>query len=503
MADAPQSASLGSRTVQGAAWSAASRAGQQLLQTASTAVLARLLGPGAYGVMAMANFFINFLQQISDLGTGAAVIQRDHLDDGLLDSIFWFNVSISLAAAGLLWAIAPLAVTFYREPQVAPVLRALTLSVLLTGAGIVQQSLLVRRMEYRKLAIVELASGFLAAIVAIVLAWRGAGVWSLVGASITSSGVTAGLSWLFSGWRPRLRGGLGQVRSVASFSLNLSAFTLVNYFARNAGQFVVGRYLGAAALGYFQLSYSLMLYPIQNVSGVLGRVMFSAFARMQGDPGRLRSSYVRVIAVIAAITTPMMLGMFVTVEPLVRVFLGARWLPVVPLVTVLAPVGLLQAITSPVGQIYMATGRTDLMFRVGLASSAAQVIAYLAGLPWGVEGVVAAYAAVNVLLFFPLTAVPFRLIRLRYRPFFSALRAVLGFSAAMAGIAALWRAAIEAAGVHSPLAVLLSTSLVGAAAYTAMLLAGRPAVLADLLRPLSGTGLAPLRRFAERFGPAA
>lgn len=502
--DQPNSSSvnLGSRTVKGASWSAVSRVGQQILQVISMGILARLLGPGAYGLMAMATSFLNFLQQIGDMGTGSAVIQRDQLDDALTDSIFWFNILVGALAGALILAITPLAVLFYREPQVAPVLRTLSLTVPLTALGIVHQSLLIRHMEYRKLAIIELGTGLLASLSAVIAAWKGAGVWSLVLAAIVNTGATSILSWFLCGWRPTRHIDLKQIRSVASYSFNLSGFVVVNYFARNAGHFFVGRFLGATALGYYQLAYTLMLYPLQNITGVLGRVLFSAFARIQHDNERLSSGFVRVISVINAITAPMMLGLFITVDPLIRVFLGGKWLPLVPLVSWLAPVGLMQSVSSPVGQIYLAKGRTDLMFRVGTVSTICQVLSYIAGIPWGVQGVVISYALVNIPMFFLGTFFPFRLIGLRYRVLFASLRPAFLLSVVMTVCVAVWRFGLEGLGLHHAPTLLASTVAVGVLVYGGLMLVRKPPVVEDLLRPFAESGWPPLQRLAVRLTTA-
>ena len=499
MPELARPASLTQKTVSGAAWSGISRAVQQGLQLLSTMVLARLLGPSAYGLMAMASFFTNFLQQISDLGTGSAVIQREHLEERFLSSVFWLNVAAGSLAALIVWIISPWAVRIYREPELARVLAVLALSFPITGAGIVQQSLLIRAMEFRKLAVVEVGSSALSAVVGVVLAWKGAGVWSLVASSLTLTSASTILSWLFSGWWPRMAPVWREIASIASFSLNLTGFVVVNYFARNAGHLIVGRVLGAAALGYYQMAYTTMLYPLQNVTGVLGRVLFSAFAQIQHDNERFRAGYLRSSAVIAAITFPMMLGIMVTASPLVSVILGAKWAPVAPLLLFLAPVGLFQSVASTVGQIFLAKGRTDWMFRLVLVFAPVQIAGYLAGSPWGIEGVAIGYAVANLVLAYPTFAVPFRLVGLRVSALLATLAPGAAIAFAMALVALGWRMGVEFLGAQ-PRLVLSTTVLVGIVAYGVLLLRFRPPVLTDLAQLLAHTRLPALQRIAGKYG---
>ncbi len=500
MSETVQPASLTQKTVSGAAWSGVSRAVQQGVQLLSTMILARLLGPSVYGLMAMASFFTNLLQQIGDLGTGSAVIQRDRLEERFLSSVFWLNVAAGSVAAVIVWIISPWAVKIYREPELARVLSVLALSFPIAGAGIVQQALLVRAMEFRKLAVVEIGSAALSALVGIVLAWNGAGVWSLVASSLTLTTTSTLLSWLLSGWWPRLAADWSEIASIASFSLNLTGFVVVNYFARNAGHLVVGRLLGSVALGYYQMAYTTMLYPVQNVTSVLGRVLFSALAQIQNDHERFRAGYLRASAVIAAITFPMMLGIMVTATPLVTVVLGAKWAPVAPLLLFLAPVGLFQSVASPVGQIFLAKGRTDLMLRLALFFGPVQIAGYLAGSPWGLQGVAIGYAVANLVLAYPNFAVPFRLVSLRLSALLAALAPGAAIAAAMAAGALGWRMGLEAWGEQRPRLVLITTVLVGILVYVALLLKFRPPVLADLAQMLAHTRVGALRRLASKYG---
>jgi PST family polysaccharide transporter len=394
---------------------------------------------------------------------------------------------------------SPLVAAFYREPQVIPVLNVLALSFPVASLGTVPQSLLVRNMEYRRLAIIEISAASAAAGAAMLLAWAGAGVWSLVAAALINATITTILSFVLSGWRAIRGMEWAHLRAVSSYGLNLSGFVIINYFARNAGHLLVGRSLGREALGYYQMAYTLMAYPLQNVTGVLGRVLFSAFARLQEDHERFRSACTRALTVIAALCFPILLGLMVTAEPLIRVFLGGKWLPVIPLAMVLVPVGLTQCLISPLGQVYLAKGRADLMFRIGLLSSSLQIAGYWGGLHWGLQGVVGGYAVANVILLWPALAVPFGLIGLRFRTVAGALAPVAALTLLMAAAALGWRLGFERWGTAAPLPVLTSTAAMGVLAYVLLMLWLRPAVLGDLLQPLAGVPLAPLRRLVAKY----
>ena len=219
--------------------------------------------------------------------------------------------------------------------------------------------------------------------VVVTLACLHAGVWSLVAGTLTSAVISSILLWATSKWQPSLLFSWMEVRSVMNFGLNLSAFNLFNYFARNSDNAIVGRYLGSASLGFYQLAYNIMLFPVQGIAQMLTQVMFPAFSEIQHDNERFRRVYLRTCSSIALITFPLMAGAAILAEPLIRTFYGPRWVNVIPVLTILAPVGLVQSIVTTSGVIYAAKGRTDLMFKVGGTASVLYVISFFVGLPWG------------------------------------------------------------------------------------------------------------------------
>lgn len=211
----------------------------------------------------------------------------------------------------------------------------------------------------------------------------------------------------------------------------MTGFNLFNYFARNADSVLIGRFLGAQDLGYYSLAYRLLLYPLQTVSHVIGRVMFPVYAQLQTDDARFRRAYLKTTGAIAFVTFPMMLGLMMCARPFVLTLFGAQWMPVIPLVMILAPVGMLQSIVTTVGAIYLAKGRTDYMLRWGIVTGILAMVAFAIGLPWGVRGVAVAYALATAICLIPNCVIPFRLIQLRIGELRSALLRPFICSAAM------------------------------------------------------------------------
>jgi PST family polysaccharide transporter len=269
-----------------------------------------------------------------------------------------------------------------------------------------------------------------------------------------------------------------QIRSIASYSLNLSGFNVLNYFNRNADNAIVGRYLGATPLGYYQLAYNIMLYAVQNLTAVIGRALFPAFTKVQDDNVRFRNAYVKGVSMIAAITFPLMAALMGTATPLVQVAFGPKWHPVAQLLVILAPVGLIQSVVSNVGQIYFAKGRTDWMLRWGLLSAVVVIPSFFLGLNWGISGIAWAYLIANVLLLYPALAIPFHLIELRMNTFLKPLLPILGCSLLMLCVLLLITPQIQAWKAPDQLVTLICA---GMATYSVALLVIRPAAAMHFL----------------------
>ena len=478
VSDEPAQPTLTQKAVTGTAWSALSTVGKQILSIASVATVARMLGPSAYGVMAMANLLILLIGTIRDLGTGTAIIQRATISDRLLSSLFWVNLLVGLGAASLVAGGSPFMAQFFHTPVLLPILSVLSISFWLSSCGIVHNSLLFREMQYKKIAIADLSSAFIAYLVALTCAYRGLGVWSLVFANLSNSLSSTLFYWIFAPWRPRLIFDRNEVRSVTGFSLNLSGFVLMNYFSRNADNIIVGKVRGQSELGDYQMAYNLMLTPLSNITAVIAQVTFPAFSRIQQDNQRFRSAYVRQSMLVGLITFPLMAGMGVLADPMIRAILGAKWVGAIPIFQILAPVGLMQSIWTLVGQIYTAKARTDLMFRMGLATSIVLVIAFLVGVRSGATGVATAYALTFLfLIIYPTFAVPFKLIELRFRDFVTALSPQLLITLCMSIVCFAWLQLLNRVGVLNAWSRLLSTAFLGALVYIALMVMFRPVVM--------------------------
>jgi O-antigen/teichoic acid export membrane protein len=429
---------LQQHAVSGVKWSSVSQFGQQGLQIITVVILARLLKPSDFGLVGMATIVIGFGALFKDLGTSAAVIQRKILSEELLSSIYWINTGFGFFVTVTIYLISPLVADFFQETRVEPLLQTLSLIFFISGLSILQQAILERELAFSKLAKVEIIAALIGSFVGISSAMLGYGAWSLVYQTLAVALVTTVLLWTASSWRPKLFFHWKEVKAISSYSLNLTGFNIFNYVVRNTDYLLIGKFLGAKNLGYYTLAYQIMLYPLQSISSVIGRVMFPVYSTIQDDIARFRNAYLKVGGAIALVTFPMMFGLWGLVEPFVLTVFGPQWDPVILLLAILAPAGMIQSVGTTVGSIYQAKGRTDWMFRWGVAAGMIFISAFLIGLQWGIVGVAAAYTIASLLLAYPNFAIPFRLIDLSMGNLYDALWRPFAASLIMlAGILAL------------------------------------------------------------------
>lgn len=399
--------------VSGIKWTSVSTFGRRILALLANIILARLLAPADFGLVAMAAVVLGFIDIFKDLGTGAALIQRKNVSEGLLSSIFWFNVGFGLFATIAAIACAPLIAHMYKEPRVIPILIGMSVSFFMSALTIVHSCLLQRQMAFVTLAKIEVASAVVSYIVGIGAALLGHGVWSLVYQVVTNSAVFMVLIWFASSWRPRLIFVWLEVKSVMHYSLNLASFNVFYYFAQNVDNLLIGRYLGSEALGYYDLAYRLMTFPMQAISAVFGKVMLPYYAQAQDDLARFRQGFMRSASAIAFVTFPMMLGLLAVREHFVLTLFGTQWTPVIGLLALFAPLAAIRSVATTTGSIYMAMGRADLQLRWGVFTSLFVIGGLAIGLQWGIFGVAAGFTIATLLLLYPTFAIPFRLIGMR------------------------------------------------------------------------------------------
>lgn len=451
-------------------------------------ILARLLAPEAFGVVAVAMTAVLAFEVVKELGTGAAIIQRTEVDQNLLSAVFWFNVLTGALAAAALAAGAPWVAQLFGTPEATDVVRAMALVLLVGGVAQNHHAILRREMRFTGVAAVEMTGALTNGVLSITLALTGAGVWSIVWGTVAGTVAGTVLAWISSRWRPSLRFDPRALRLIAGYSLNFAGYAVTNFLLQNADKWLVGRLLGAGALGIYSMGQRTISYPVQSISQVLMTVLFPAFARIQDDLDALRRGYLRATGAVAFVTFPVMFGAAVVAGPLVSVTLGPQWTELVPLLWFMAPAGALQALLSAVNSVYGATGRSAHLFRWGVASGLASMAAFVVGILLGdLLGLAIAYLLVVVLLFPVGSYFALRLIELPLHRLFRSLAPYAVLTAAMSAVSALVVHGGGRLGWSDPLCLGLAVAA-GMLTYLGLALLLRPPALADTLLVVRGRG---------------
>lgn len=418
----------------GIKWLSIARFSKQAFQFITLIILARLLNPDDFGLMASAMVVIGLLNILRDMGLSAAIIQRKSVNDSLLSTLFWLSLIIGIFAATCLIIISHFIAEFYKTPPLEFILQVLSIGFLISSLTLIHQALLEKELKFNLLAKIEIFATLFGAVVGILLAFNNFGVWSLVFQNLVNISIVSLFLWFNSSFRPKLHFKFYEVKKVANYSVNLAGFNVVNYFVRNSDYVLIQKYLGENLLGFYNLAYRIMLYPLQNITTVISRVMFPVYSKLQDDNEKFRSSYIELTNLIALVTFPLMLWVMAVSDIFIISLFGSKWESVIPLLIILAPIGMIQSVYTPAGVIYQTKGRTDWWFRWGIFTGILFVSAFLIGIKWGIIGVAIAYLIANLITIYPGLAIPFRLIDLRVKIFILSFGKTLWMSTIMVSL---------------------------------------------------------------------
>jgi PST family polysaccharide transporter len=393
---------LAGRSVRGGAVTVAAQIVKIVMQFGVTIVLARLLKPEAFGLVAMVAVVLTFLETFKDLGLSAATVQRPTITHEEVSTLFWVNVGLGLVAALLMVPLAPLLAWFYGEPQLVHITLVLGIGFALSGLSTQHLALLRRQMRFSALATIQMGAEILGMAAAVAAAWLGADFWALIIQRLVWSAVMAGGGWLWSGWMPGKPAALSSVRELLGFGGNVTGSNLVNLFVRNLDQVLIGWYWGAYPLGLYDRAYKILLLPINNLNAPLFSVAMPALSRLANDPERYRRTYLGMVEKLSMVTMPCAALLVAAPDLVVRLLFGSQWTAATPIVAWLGLASLYQPVTYTCSWLFMTQNRTDEMLRWGMIGSAMTAAAIVIGLPFGAVGVAVSFALSGICVRVPM-----------------------------------------------------------------------------------------------------
>jgi PST family polysaccharide transporter len=395
-------AELGQRSARGGAVTLAAQVCKFGLSMSSAVVLARLLTPQDYGLIGMVAILVGFLGMFQYLGLSTATIQWSDLNHQQVSALFWMNIALSAAIMLVTIAAAPFAAWFYKEPRLIGITIGYAVSILVTGLYIQHEAILIRQMRFAMTAVIEVSAMAIGLGAAIVAAIYGARYWALVINQLVLAVISVIGMWAACRWRPSWPRRSAGVRSMLSFGRNVTGFNVMQYFARNADNALIGKFWGAYELGLYSRAYQMLLMPMQQINAPLAAVAVPTLSRLADSPARYRDAYLKILEKLVMITMPLGALMIATSDWLVLLLLGPQWKETGTIFMLLGIAAIIQPVTKTSWWLFSTQGRSRDLFHWGIISAVIAVGSIVAGLPWGAKGVAATYAISDLCVATPL-----------------------------------------------------------------------------------------------------
>ncbi|QEL24133.1 lipopolysaccharide biosynthesis protein [Bosea sp. F3-2] len=465
--------------------------GRVLIKILSTMILARLLAPSDYGLIAMATTFTGFLGLFSSLGLYHATIQCDSISLDQSSTLFWIVLLIGFVLFILCIALSPAIALFYGDPNLISVTIIIGTGFIFSGAGIQHGALLSRQMRYGTSALIDISSEFISTAAAIYLALIGYGYYALAFMIVLQPLVaTIGL-WCSTRWFPTRPRFSTQIAPMLRFGRAMTLTSAVTYIANNLQKVLIGKFWGEEAIGLYGRGSYLISFPIDTLNNAIGEVAFNALSKVKRDAARLRRSFLQIYTCVVALTLPITTACALFADDVIAILLGPNWSAVVPIFRLLTPAVLVFAINSPIGWLLSALGMADRGLKIALISAPLLLLAVMAGLPYGPNGVALSYSAIMLLKAAPVTAWALRGTGIHFRDVFTGLRGALTASV-IAGIIS-YTVKVELLAAAPPFVRLALVVALFSVTYVVVLLRSttHKAVISDVLQTAKSLGIDP------------
>ncbi|WP_114952857.1 lipopolysaccharide biosynthesis protein [Sphingosinicella terrae] len=388
--------SFGRTAARGAAHIGTAQAVKVFLSIASTIVVARILSPVEYGIVAMAAPVAAFLIMFQNLGLNHATVQSKTLSASQSNSLFWVNMGASAAIVVAMLALAPVVAWFYGDPRPGYVTAASALTVLISGSALQHMALLNRAMRFpaiSRITIISSVATFVATVGAALLLRN---YWALWVGTFIGTFVGVVLTWWSSAWRPSIRVSFAGVGEMVRFGGSLTGFNFFDFIARHIDNVLIGRVWGSAALGLYDRSFRLMMFPLQNINAPISRVMVPVLSRLQDEPERFRRSYLTAAQAIALAAVPGIAVAGATSDRLIPFLLGDQWSGAAPIFFWFSIAALTKPLSNTTGWLFIATGQGRALLKWGIVSGITTLLAIVIGVQWGATEVAMALAIRSV-----------------------------------------------------------------------------------------------------------
>ena len=371
----------------GVAWSIAEKVGSMLLQMVVSIVVARLLVPEDFGVMAILTFFTALALVMVDSGFSQTLIRKESPSSEDYRSVFAFNIAVSVVLYGILVAVAPAVARYYELPVIADIAPVLFLLLPINALCVIQNTIFTREFRFRLLSQATFTASLVAGVVAIAMALAGCGVWSLVGQRIATLAVKTLILWFRSDWRPSFHFSMKPVREMAPFSFRLLTTDLISSIYNNISQMFIGKIYSADALGFFNQAQKFKDLPLTSAMQSVQSVTYPALSQIGDQREKFAESYRQVLMVVAFMLFPVMVGITAVAEDLFALLLGEKWMPTVPYLQILCLTGLFQPLAMIAYNVLKVKSNGAIILRLEVAKKTLMTLILALTIPHSIKAV--------------------------------------------------------------------------------------------------------------------
>jgi O-antigen/teichoic acid export membrane protein len=369
--------SLQKKTISGLFWTFSQQFSVQLISFVVSIILARLLIPAEFGLIAMIAIFIGIGNILIDSGLTSSLIRTNAISQRDLSTVFYVNVISSIVIYLIIFFFAPAIAAFYKQPALRLIIRVYTLSFIINSFATVQATLLSKEMNFKKQMIIQIPIVIVSGVAGIIMAYNGLGVWTFVWMNLINASLNVLLHWINSEWYPKLIFDWPSFRKHIKFGYKLMFSGLLDQFFENLYAIIIGRFFSPGSLAMYNRAYTLQMLPVQNISSALTKVTYPLFAKIQDDDEKLRSAYQKILIQVIFWTVPVMLIMQLSAKPLISFLLTDKWLGAVPYLRILCFCGILYPLHIYNLNILLVKGRSDLFFKLEIVKK----IVFVSGIP--------------------------------------------------------------------------------------------------------------------------
>lgn len=409
-----ESNSLKWRTLHGVTWLGSLRILSQGISWAVTILIARLLVPEDYGMMTMAMIIVGLGLTLGELGLGAAIIQKQDVNRSDLSSIFWFGIAISSILSVCCYFSAYIVAYVFQNERVIPLTQSASVIFLISGLQIVPSNLLRKKMDFKKIGIIELSSVITASSVMVALASSGAGAWTLMGGLIIRTTSNMILFYSVTRWYPVLHFNYDEAKSYLIYGMNVSIGRIFYYIYEQSDRYFAGRFWDAKMLGLYSFAIELAQIPTEKVVVLINQVSFSAFSELQTKKEEFNEFYLSVVKSTAAVVLPIFLGGFFLGRDLIHVILGNKWIDISVLFEYLCLTQIITALNAVNSYVHYAQGRVQWSLCFHLALAIFMPISFYLTIPYGLEAILIPWCSTYVILCMAWTAITIRKISITF-----------------------------------------------------------------------------------------